>query len=67
MVRPTTRVLAVLELLQGHGRMAGPELARRVGELRADPDPVVADAADWALRRLRGEEGQAGFEADIRA
>jgi predicted DNA-binding transcriptional regulator YafY len=31
MARPTTRVLAVLELLQSHGRMAGPELARRVG------------------------------------
>ncbi len=28
---PTTRVLAVLELLQAHGRMSGPELARRVG------------------------------------
>ena len=31
MARPTTRVLAVLELLQSHGRMAGPELAQRVG------------------------------------
>jgi predicted DNA-binding transcriptional regulator YafY len=31
MARPTTRVLAVLELLQSHGRMSGPELARRVG------------------------------------
>lgn len=28
---PTTRVLTVLELLQAHGRMSGPELARRVG------------------------------------
>jgi predicted DNA-binding transcriptional regulator YafY len=28
---PTTRVLAVLELLQGHGRMGGPELAARIG------------------------------------
>ncbi|HWX67621.1 MAG TPA: YafY family protein [Rhodanobacter sp.] len=31
MAQPTTRVLAVLELLQSHGRMSGPELARRVG------------------------------------
>lgn len=31
MARPTTRVLAVLDLLQSHGRMAGPELARRIG------------------------------------
>ncbi len=28
---PTTRVLTVLELLQAHGRISGPELARRVG------------------------------------
>lgn len=31
MERPTTRVLAVLELLQAHGRLSGPELARRIG------------------------------------
>ena len=31
MERPTTRVLAVLELLQTHGRLSGPELARRIG------------------------------------
>src|SRR5258708_7933449 len=30
MPRPTTRVLAVLELLQTHGRMSGAELARRI-------------------------------------
>ncbi|HET7921433.1 MAG TPA: YafY family protein [Gammaproteobacteria bacterium] len=30
MSRPTTRVLAVLELLQSHGRMSGAELARRL-------------------------------------
>lgn len=28
---PTTRVLALLELLQTHGRMSGPALARRLG------------------------------------
>ncbi|MGE5625218.1 MAG: helix-turn-helix transcriptional regulator [Bacillota bacterium] len=30
MAHPTTRVLAVLELLQAHGRMSGAELARRL-------------------------------------
>jgi predicted DNA-binding transcriptional regulator YafY len=30
MSRPTTRVLAVLELLQSHGRMSGADLARRL-------------------------------------
>lgn len=31
MTRPTTRVLALLELLQTHGRISGAELARRLG------------------------------------
>jgi predicted DNA-binding transcriptional regulator YafY len=31
MALPTTRVLAVLDLLQAHGRMSGTELARRIG------------------------------------
>jgi predicted DNA-binding transcriptional regulator YafY len=31
MTRPTTRVLAVLELLQSQARVSGPELARRIG------------------------------------
>ena len=31
MERPTTRVLAVLELLQAHGRMSGSALAARIG------------------------------------
>ncbi len=30
MYHPTTRVLAVLELLQAHGRLSGPELAGRL-------------------------------------
>ena len=37
MPRPTTRVLAVLELLQTHGRMSGADLARR---LEVDPRTV---------------------------
>jgi predicted DNA-binding transcriptional regulator YafY len=31
MALPATRVLAVLDLLQGHGRMTGSELAQRIG------------------------------------
>nr|WP_316642226.1 YafY family protein [uncultured Roseateles sp.] len=31
MEKPTSRVLALLELLQSHPRLAGPELARRLG------------------------------------
>ena len=31
MYHPTTRVLAVLELLQAHGRLSGAELSRRIG------------------------------------
>ena len=49
------------------GNSGEPGLRRRVGELAADPDPVVADAADWALQKLGGEEGQARLEADIGA
>src|SRR5262245_13940369 len=37
MPNPTARVLAALELLQTHGRMAGSELARRLG---VDPRTV---------------------------
>ena len=35
MYHPTTRVLAVLELLQTHGRMSGAELSRRLGSMAA--------------------------------
>jgi predicted DNA-binding transcriptional regulator YafY len=31
MSKPTTRVLALLELLQTHGRLTGPDMARRLG------------------------------------
>ncbi len=30
MYHPTTRVLTLLELLQSHGRLSGPDLARRL-------------------------------------
>ena len=64
MYRPTTRVLAVLELLQSHGRMTGAELARR---LEVDPRtarryietlqdlgiPVEAERGRYGAYRLR--------------
>src|SRR5919199_1797469 len=64
MYRPTTRVLAVLELRQSHGRMTGAELARR---LEVDPRtarryietlqdlgiPVEADRGRYGAYRLR--------------
>ena len=31
MAKPATRVLAVLELLQAHGRISGAEMAARLG------------------------------------
>ncbi|WP_205421059.1 tRNA epoxyqueuosine(34) reductase QueG [Sphingomonas mesophila] len=34
------------------GNSAAPDLVRAVAPHRADPDPVVAEAADWALARL---------------
>src|SRR5438128_1459359 len=62
--RPTARVLAVLELLQAHGRMTGPELARRLEvEVRTIRNyvetlqdlgiPVEADRGRYGAYRLR--------------
>src|SRR5947209_6400505 len=62
--RPTARVLAVLELLQSHGRMSGPELARRLEvNIRTVRDyiailvdlgiPVEAELGRYGAYRLR--------------
>jgi len=62
--RPTARVLAVLELLQAHGRMTGPELARRlevdvrtirnyVETLQDLGIPVEAERGRYGAYRLR--------------
>jgi predicted DNA-binding transcriptional regulator YafY len=62
--RPTTRLLSMLELLQARGRMAGPELARRleVGErtvrryvamLREIGVPVEAERGRYGAYALR--------------
>ena len=46
----------------GDGALIAP-----VERLVDDPDPVVADAALWAMRRLAGEQSQAGVDVDIDA
>ncbi len=62
--RPPARVLAVLELLQAHGRMTGPELARRLEvEVRTIRNyietlqdlgiPVEAERGRYGAYRLR--------------
>ncbi len=62
--RPTARVLAVLELLQAHGRMTGPELAARlevdvrtirnyVETLQDLGIPVAAERGRYGAYRLR--------------
>ena len=43
------------------------DLMARVKPLLGDPDPVVADAAQWAMAKLAGEQGQAGIEVEVRA
>jgi predicted DNA-binding transcriptional regulator YafY len=59
MAKPTTRVLAVLDLLQSHGRMSGPELARRVGvDVRTLRRYIVA-LEDLGIP-LTTERGRAG-------
>jgi predicted DNA-binding transcriptional regulator YafY len=59
MSAPTVRVLALLELLQARGRMAGPELARR---LKVDPrtirrDIVTLEELGVPVTAERGRDG----------
>jgi predicted DNA-binding transcriptional regulator YafY len=59
MSRPTTRVLAVLELLQSHGQMSGAELARRV---EVDPRTLrryIATLEDMGIP-ITTEQGRYG-------
>ena len=49
------------------GNSGDPALALSVGPLLDDPDPVVADAAGWAMARLGSEQGEAGIEVEVRA
>jgi predicted DNA-binding transcriptional regulator YafY len=62
MSRPTTRVLAVLELLQAHGRLSGAELARR---LEVDPRSVrrmVATLEELGIPIVAERGRQGGYE-----
>jgi epoxyqueuosine reductase len=49
------------------GNSGDAALAGSVERLQDDPDPVVAEAAAWAMRRLAGEQGQAVVEAEVGA
>ncbi len=49
------------------GNSGDATLAGWVRSLLADPDPVVADAAGWAMGRLAGHEGQAIVDVEVRA
>jgi predicted DNA-binding transcriptional regulator YafY len=59
MSRPTTRVLAVLELLQTHGRMSGAELARRLAIDRRTVRRYVAMLEELGIPMAteRGRDG----------
>jgi predicted DNA-binding transcriptional regulator YafY len=59
MPRPTTRVLAVLELLQTHGRISGAELARRLGVDRRTVRRYIAALEELGIP-LTAERGSAG-------
>src|SRR5215471_18390085 len=57
--RPTARVLAVLELLQSHGRMTGAELARRLEVDIRTVRNYVATLADLGIP-IEAEHGRYG-------
>ena len=68
--RPTARVLAVLKLLQSHGRMTGPELAhclevfqregyRHVGDEAVSP-PLADESVAASLPNVPDEEPMEG-------
>lgn len=59
MSRPTTRVLAVLELLQTHGRMSGAELARRLQVDRRTVRRYIAALEEMGIP-VTAEQGSAG-------
>jgi len=59
MYRPTTRVLALLELLQTHGRMSGAELAPRLGVDRRTLRRYVGKLEHIGIP-ITAERGRAG-------
>ena len=52
-IRRTGRDRFVRNCLIAAGNSGNPDLLTQVEGLRSDPDPVVAEAADWAAQRLR--------------
>ncbi len=56
---PTTRVLAILELLQTHGRLSGSELARRISVDRRTIRRYIAllEEVDIPITTERGPHG----------
>lgn len=59
MYHPTTRVLALLELLQTHGRMNGAELAARLGVERRTLRRYIASLEEIGIP-ITAERGRAG-------
>src|SRR5215831_717514 len=59
MAQPTTRVLAVLELLQAHGIVSGAELARRLAVDRRTVRRYIATLEDLGIP-ITAERGRAG-------
>jgi predicted DNA-binding transcriptional regulator YafY len=59
MAHPTTRVLAVLELLQSHGQIGGAELARRVGVDRRTLRRYIAMLEEMGIP-ITTEQGRYG-------
>ena len=49
------------------GNSADASLTERVLPLLDDPDPVVADAAGWAMLRLAGHEGKTAVDMEVDA
>ena len=49
------------------GNSADASLTERVLPLLDDPDPVVADAAGWAMLKLAGHEGKAAVDMEVDA
>ena len=64
MYHPTTRVLAVLELLQSHGRMSGAEMASRLGVDGRTLRRYIATLEDIGIP-VTAERGRAGGYALI--
>ncbi|MBF5045228.1 YafY family transcriptional regulator [Aggregicoccus sp. 17bor-14] len=68
MSRPTTRVLAVLELLQTHGRLSGAELAARLEVDRRTVRRYIAALEELGipLTAERGRDGHYGLVAGFK-